>query len=326
MPNAFQHPQSDSAIRSRLPHLLAAVVRLTDAEIARRVRVRADDAEGIVVRLPNGAAVESIESLQILLGLKPTWRRPIVAGHEMSDRDALVQRRIGQGRTTREVAVEIGVSERTVTTLRRRLRERDTAPEVGSGSRGVSVLGAPSLTRDLVHAVLQARRDDLNPPGVAHADDRVRVLVTPTTRTLSFAGGARLVIVGALPDGVTMLDAVRSGTLSQLPMTTTVSALLSAVDGAMVGDVSMTSRAVKELVDQIYVPGGADGLTQREADVIDGIRLGESVKQTARRLGVSPKTVENRRNKMFVRFGVRSARELERAAGPLTEGAALGSR
>jgi DNA-binding NarL/FixJ family response regulator len=319
MPNAFQHPQGDSAFREAWPPLLAAVGNVAEVEVESRVDVDADDFEGIVVRLPNGTRVESIESLQMVLGLRLTWRRPIVAGHELSDREDIVQRRIGQGRTTHEIAAELHVSDRTVTTVRRRLRERDPAPDVGLGSRGVSVLGAPSLTRDLVHACLVARRHDVNPPGVAHVDDVARVLVTPSARTLSITGGARLVIVGALPDGVSVLDAVRSGTVSQLPITTTVSDLLEAVDGAMVGQVSMTARSVQELVDQLYVSRGAIDLTQRESDVIEGIRLGESVKQTARRLGVRPKTIENRRNQMFVRFGVRSARELDRAVGPLAD-------
>jgi DNA-binding NarL/FixJ family response regulator len=321
MPNTFHSPQGDSANQFRLPHLLRDAVRSAGVDFegddAAGVTVTADDVGGIVVRTKDGAVVESIEVLQILLGVKPTWRRPVVAGHLMSDRDALVLRRVGQGRTTREIASEIGVSDRTVTTVRRRLRERNSTPEVAKGSLGVSILGAPSLTRDLVHACLAARRDDVNAPGAAHIDDRVRVLVTPTVRTLAITGGARLVVVGALPNGVTVLDAIRAGAVSHLPINTSVSALVSAVAGAIHGRVSMSSRSVQDLVDQVYVVAASGTqLSERESDVIDGIRLGESVKQTARRLGVSSKTIENRRRMMFVRFGVRSAHELERAVGP----------
>lgn len=338
MPNAFRSPQGDSATTEsfrdkrprgavnaeRTPRLLlaglsVAVPRNVVRDALGATRITANNADGIIVRAASGERIDSIEGLQIALGLKQSWRRPVVGAEQMSDREALVHRRLGQGHTTREIAAELGVSDRTVTTLRRRLRDRRPAQQVGGGSRGVSILGRPGLTRDLVYSCLNARRDDLNAAGMAHGDDHVRVLVTPTARALSIMGAARLVIVGALPPGISMLDAVRSGTVSQLPVTTGAAELAHAVDAAKRGHVSLSARSVQTLVDLLYVQSSDVALTPREQDVVGGIRLGESVKQTARRLGVSPKTIENRRHQLFVRLGVRSARELERVVWPRAE-------
>ncbi len=51
-------------------------------------------------------------------------------------------------------------------------------------------------------------------------------------------------------------------------------------------------------------------LTPREREIVLGILRGESVKGTARRLGVSPKTVELHRTRAFDKTGLRSATEV----------------
>ncbi|HJR25601.1 MAG TPA: helix-turn-helix transcriptional regulator, partial [Acidimicrobiales bacterium] len=53
------------------------------------------------------------------------------------------------------------------------------------------------------------------------------------------------------------------------------------------------------------VTSSAD-LTPRERQILLSIDRGESVKQTARSLGISPKTVENLQSRLFSKLDVRN--------------------
>jgi DNA-binding CsgD family transcriptional regulator len=47
-------------------------------------------------------------------------------------------------------------------------------------------------------------------------------------------------------------------------------------------------------------------LTSRESDILRSLALGHSIKQTARALGIAPKTVENVQTRLFRKLGVRN--------------------
>jgi DNA-binding CsgD family transcriptional regulator len=47
-------------------------------------------------------------------------------------------------------------------------------------------------------------------------------------------------------------------------------------------------------------------LTPREVDILESIERGESVKQTARSLGIAIKTVENLQSRLFRKLGARN--------------------
>jgi len=55
-------------------------------------------------------------------------------------------------------------------------------------------------------------------------------------------------------------------------------------------------------------PGGLElpELTARESDILRSIALGHSIRQTARALGIAPKTVENVQTRLFRKLGVRN--------------------
>jgi DNA-binding NarL/FixJ family response regulator len=57
-----------------------------------------------------------------------------------------------------------------------------------------------------------------------------------------------------------------------------------------------------------HVPGQADlpELTSRESDILSSLARGHSIRQTARELGIAPKTVENVQTRLFRKLGVRN--------------------
>jgi DNA-binding NarL/FixJ family response regulator len=57
-----------------------------------------------------------------------------------------------------------------------------------------------------------------------------------------------------------------------------------------------------------HVPGqaGLPELTSRESDILSSMARGHSIRQTARELGIAPKTVENVQTRLFRKLGVRN--------------------
>jgi DNA-binding NarL/FixJ family response regulator len=67
---------------------------------------------------------------------------------------------------------------------------------------------------------------------------------------------------------------------------------------------------LRTLLDRVRQRGARvtsiDDLTPREQQILESIDRGESVKQTARVLGISPKTVENLQSRLFSKLDVRN--------------------
>jgi len=53
-------------------------------------------------------------------------------------------------------------------------------------------------------------------------------------------------------------------------------------------------------------PAGLPELTSRESDILSSLARGHSIRQTARALGIAPKTVENVQTRLFRKLGVRN--------------------
>jgi DNA-binding NarL/FixJ family response regulator len=53
-------------------------------------------------------------------------------------------------------------------------------------------------------------------------------------------------------------------------------------------------------------PIGLPELTSRESDILSSMAQGHSIRQTARALGIAPKTVENVQTRLFRKLGVRN--------------------
>lgn len=116
-------------------------------------------------------------------------------------------------------------------------------------------------------------------------------------------GGDRLV-------GAALVQAVRGGAVALLSDDVEVDALAAAMRSAAAGEATISSPLVGELCSALRsegaLPGEVISLTGREVDLLTLMEAGQSVKQTARTLGIAIKTVENTQRMLFRKLNVRS--------------------
>lgn len=296
----------------RLPDLLAGAVERHRLSVSALDvdAVRFDTSSGLCVRTLDGRDIGSLDELRVACGSHLRWRPPRLSAALLDDRQQLVLDQVRLGRTSREISRMLGVSERTVTTIRRSLRSARTEVDTAV-IEPISVVGRRSLLRDLVHDELVAGGLDVAPPGVTGTATRVRVAVLPSAGDLEPMGGARSVIVGSLPASVGAVAAVQRGVTAVLEVDSSAAAIRHAVDECVRGRVVLAAAAVQALADELWQrPQRVSNLTPREREILAAIMNGEPMKQTARRLGITRKTVENTRQRMYRKVGVRSAHEL----------------
>ena len=94
------------------------------------------------------------------------------------------------------------------------------------------------------------------------------------------------------------------------------------------GGSGLTGPQARRLVDALQVRGRREfddpaSITGREHDILAAIEAGLSVKQTAQRLDISPRTVENTQRLLFRKLGVRSRSQ---AVARALEAGLLGTR
>jgi len=75
-------------------------------------------------------------------------------------------------------------------------------------------------------------------------------------------------------------------------------------EGVRVSTKASVASLARALVPGAGVPGGEHRLTARQREVLDLVAGGFSGKQVARRLGISPKTVERHKTRIYDRLGV----------------------
>jgi two-component system nitrate/nitrite response regulator NarL len=126
------------------------------------------------------------------------------------------------------------------------------------------------------------------------ADDTMPAVVIPAgpIRPEEAAGLLRRGAVGIVGPGridQTLVPAVTLAAAGHVTIDPTVAApLVSAMRGAPVGG------------------GAMPQITTREEDILRSIAMGDTVRQTARALGIAPKTVENIQARLFRKLGVRN--------------------
>jgi DNA-binding NarL/FixJ family response regulator len=189
------------------------------------------------------------------------------------------------------------------------------------------LLGPPGTVRDLVGAVLSLQgcsvltvdAETLTAGAQAvHAvpaasEPAVVVLVEPGTDEWDLARrlgrGIVLVADGHLSDEA-VVQAVVQGADAVVHADTSPAELARAVDAVSRGETVLSPAQARRLAAAARTGQVAarDGLrlTPRERAILQSVQQGESVKQTARSLGISPKTVENLQSRLFRKLGARN--------------------
>jgi DNA-binding NarL/FixJ family response regulator len=122
--------------------------------------------------------------------------------------------------------------------------------------------------------------------------------------------GASVVLVthGEL-DRPGIVDAVFRGADAVVHLDSEAVDVVRAIDSVAAGGTMLTpedARAVVEAARARLDDRAAITLTRRECDILASIERGESVKQTARALGIAIKTVENLQSRLFRKLGARN--------------------
>jgi len=189
--------------------------------------------------------------------------------------------------------------------LRLLLREMDGIEVVGEAGDGRAAIDAVRRLHPEVALIdlILPRMNGLEAIRRIHALD-------PAVRIVALSMHSGTEYVGA---------ALRAGACGYLVKDAAPQELENAIREAAAGGSYLAPRisreAVEAVLDRLAESGAApDILTPRQREVLQAIAEGESTKQIAFRLGLSPKTVETHRAMLMSRLGVREVAGLVRWA------------
>ena len=272
------------------------------------------------------------------------WESPRIGPPPLTDRERDVLTHLARGASVREIATSFGIGvnsvERAKRSAIRKLGADDQAAAIAEALRAglvdvattpradptaarqgqghvdqgvdrpdaVAVVGSRRLLVAMLERVLQSR-------GVCVTAEsrRASVIVRGEPDAASAGEGQqRAVVLTQSPiDGATILDLVLRGADAVVPFDCSTDDLVDAVNALSSGGRGLTLSQQRLLVTglrQALQDSSTNevDLTARERDVLDAICRGVSVKQTARRLGIAPKTVENTRRVLYRKLAVKN--------------------
>jgi DNA-binding NarL/FixJ family response regulator len=162
----------------------------------------------------------------------------------------------------------------------------------------IAVHGRSRLIVDIIQGVLAEHEPNGFRP--------VSVLVDPDPEHWVAANGSAIVVV-TTDESVDPVAAIRRGADAVIDADEVVVQLPDVVSIVERGGAVLTPEQARLLVDLVR-NGHPEGvrLTRREIDIMRSIIEGDSVKQTAKRLGIAQKTVENLQSRLFKKLDVRN--------------------
>lgn len=163
----------------------------------------------------------------------------------------------------------------------------------------VAVHGRSRLIVDIIQGVLAEHE----PAG----ERPVTVLVDPGPEHWSVAGESAVVVVTS-DESIDPVAAIRRGADAVIDADDAVVHLPEVVATVQRGGAVLTPEQARVVIDLVRRNGHDDRirLTRREADIMRSVIEGDSVKQTAKRLGIAQKTVENLQSRLFKKLNVRN--------------------
>lgn len=143
-------------------------------------------------------------------------------------------------------------------------------------------------------------------------------------------GGSRVLVVAEPMDSARLLDLVDKGVTGLVDTDAGPDELAAGLLVVAGGGVWLPPSVVASIVGEWRLArrgrsgaGGAAELTSRELEVLNAMSDGLSTKAVARLLGITPKTVENHKTRIFDKLGVRTQAQAVAAAAAGRGGPAL---
>ncbi len=254
----------------------------------------------------------------------------------LTDRELEIVVLTGSGHIVPEIAALLGISPQRVENLKRRVyakldvssgahavaraaslgmldREappvpRRPAPEGEAGVLSV-VCGQPGRALDRVVGDAHWAR--------WHRGPLVAVLVDPAQRDWDLVAGLAIpaILVHSKPfDSPELASALATGASALVAADRIDDHFLAVLRMVSQGYLVVDSRPMRPLLGAARIrwdehatgPVGLPELTSRESDILSSMAQGHSIRQTARALGIAPKTVENVQTRLFRKLGVRN--------------------
>jgi DNA-binding NarL/FixJ family response regulator len=181
------------------------------------------------------------------------------------------------------------------------------------------LIGPPGTVRDLMAGVLRHTGlvvEAFTNNGAVAIDtdgDDVLVVVSPGPQEWEtarcFPGGVVL-LTQSHPGDAEVVEAVLAGADAVVRPDNSPAVLAAAVVAVSRGATLLSPHQVRRLADAARHGSAGrraeSSLTPRELQILRSAERGESVKQTALGLGISPKTVENLQSRLFRKLGARN--------------------
>ena len=148
---------------------------------------------------------------------------------------------------------------------------------------------------------------DVRMPGPPLADTLARLRTEfPTVQVL---------VVSGYPEESYAARVIRMGAAGFLNKEHAIDQLAVAIRTVASGEPFVTARQASDMARSLQRPGLAPPeLSERELEVLQALGAGESLKETAARLSISPKTVSTYRARLAEKLGAKSTAELIRYA------------
>lgn len=130
---------------------------------------------------------------------------------------------------------------------------------------------------------------------------------------------AKLVVVSGYDDEYRVVEALRAGAHGYLLKTSTLNELIEGIRTAASGGTPLSARLTDAVLRAMRKPGKPnagtiEALTAREVQVLRLFATGLSTREVAASLGISPKTVETHRIRIYEKLGCKSVVALTRIA------------
>ncbi len=294
---------------------LLALLRRRKARHARSTPGSLTDREVEIVVLT--ASGHSVGEMATLLRISPltveNLKRRVFAKLDVSSSAHAVSR-----------AASLGMLESGATTPALRSRANDS----GDSAMLTVVSGQDGFAIDQIAAVLVANRLPfvlIRTPGPVAGTDWARwhrgpivaALVDPGQQDWDLVAelGIPAILVHSKPvDPPELADALASGATALIPADRIEEHFFSVLRMVSQGYLVVGSSPMRPLIGAVRarwedgVAGRLDlpELTAREGDILRCLAQGYSIRQTARMLGIAPKTVENVQTRLFRKLGVRN--------------------